>query len=369
MSDIERARPVADDRQTYLAKDASTVGFPRGRTALLVIDPVNDFLSEGGAAWEMTKGTVQLHDVVGHLKQAIAGARARGIPVLMGPMAYTEEDYAEHALHRRSGINRLMYETKMFLAGSWGADFHPELQPETGDIVLQPYKGTDVFETDLPEHLRRLGITHLVIAGMTANLCCESTGRHATEHGYDATFLSDAIGSESLPSYEASVLVNYPLIANGVMKVHEFIGALDAGADSEVPARRGDTVRGSDHLEIGTVEEVVPASGEHEAYMRVPRGMIFEKDTYIPLSAVVRRADDTVSINMPKIVVGKMPWSEPPTRAAQREKEGPAAAGVDRLYRSYGPTGYGAGDRVGGGAANPPRVGSEASAQPGALGV
>ncbi len=338
MSDVERARPDADGRQTYLAKDAPTVGFPRGRTALLVIDPVNDFLSEGGAAWEMTKGTVQLHDVVGHLKQAIAGARARGIPVLMGPMAYTEEDYAEHALHRRSGINRLMYETRMFLAGSWGADFHPELQPQPDDIVLQPHKGTDVFETDLPEHLRRLGITHLVICGMTANLCCESTGRHATEHGYDATFLSDAIGSESLPSYEASVLVNYPLIANGVMTVDEFLAALDGGADGGIAARVGDTVRGSDHLEVGTVEEVVPASGEHEAYIRVPRGMIFETDTFIPMSAVVRRAGDTVFINLPKLVVGKMPWAEPPTREVRQQKEGPAAHAVGKLYRSYGPS-------------------------------
>ena len=63
----------------------------------------------------------------------------------------------------------------MFLAGSWGADFHPEVQPRDNEIVLLPHKSIDVFETDLPEHLKHMGITHLVIAGMTANLCCEST--------------------------------------------------------------------------------------------------------------------------------------------------------------------------------------------------
>ncbi len=339
MSDLERARPGAHARQTYLARDTNTIAFPPGRTALLVIDPVNDFLSEGGAAWEMTKATVQMHDVVGHLKQAIAGARERGIPVLMGPMAYTEEDYAEHALHRRSGINRLMYETKMFLAGSWGADFHPELQPAPGDVVLQPHKGTDVFETDLPEHLERLGVTHLVIAGMTANLCCEGTGRHATEHGYDVTYLSDAIGSESVPSYEAAIKLNYPLIGNGVMEVEEFLAALDGATPGPVPVREGDAVRGSDHLDVGTVERVVPATDTHEAYLVVPRGMIFEKETYIPLDAVVRRSGDTLFINLPKLVVGKMPWSEPPTRAERREKEGPAASTVDKLYRSRSPSG------------------------------
>ncbi|MFN2398117.1 MAG: hypothetical protein ABR543_05675 [Gemmatimonadaceae bacterium] len=72
--------------------------------------------------------------------------------------------------------------------------------------------------------------------------------------------------------------------------------------------------------------------------MRVPRGLIFEKETFIPLDAIVRRAGDAVFINMPKLVVGKMPWSEPPTRADQREKTGPSAASVERLYGSRSPS-------------------------------
>ncbi|MFD1733629.1 cysteine hydrolase family protein [Deinococcus malanensis] len=205
-------------------------GFPLDRTALLIIDPVNDFLSEGGAAWEMTKSTVQSVGVVENLKQAIHGARVYGLPVLLGPMAYTEEDYADHHLQRRTGINRVMFEHKMFLAGSWGADFHPELQPQHSDIILRPHKGTDVFETDLPGHLERLGTTHLVIAGMTANLCVESTGRRAAELGYDVTYLTNAIGAESVPAYEASIKVNFPLVGNATMTVDEFLAALQGTA-------------------------------------------------------------------------------------------------------------------------------------------
>ncbi|MEX0802551.1 MAG: isochorismatase family protein [Candidatus Binatia bacterium] len=74
----------------YLAKDEINLGFEPDRTALLVIDPVNDFLSDGGAGWEMTKTTVTMNDVVSNLKRAIGGARARNVPVLFGPMAYTE---------------------------------------------------------------------------------------------------------------------------------------------------------------------------------------------------------------------------------------------------------------------------------------
>lgn len=313
--------------------------FTPAHTALLVIDPVNDFLSEGGAAWEMTKSTVNKNNVVAQLARLIAATRETGVPVIFGPMAYTEEDYVQHQLQRRSGINRLMFETGMFLAGTWGADFHPDLQPTDADIILEPHKGTDVFETDLPGHLDRLGTQQLVIAGMTANLCCESTGRHATEHGYHVTFLSDAIGAESVPAYEASIHINYPLIANAVMEVDEFLAALSPSDREAQTPHVGDTVIGSDRGHIGEVEEVVSSAGDVPGYLRVPRGLVFDKDTYIPLDTVTHRTDGRVYINIPKLVVGKMPWAEPPTPGGLLGKVGPNAEAVDLLYRSYQPTG------------------------------
>jgi len=332
-----------DERQsrgTYLPKDEAP-GYPRQRTAILIIDPVNDFLSEGGAAWELTKGTVEHNDVVGHLRQLIDGAHQRGISLLFGPMAYTEEDYAEHQLQKRSGINRIMYEKKMFLAGSWGADFHPDLQPGPSDIILEPHKSTDVFMTDLPQQLERLGTTHLIIAGMAANLCCESTGRHAVERGFDVTYLSDAIGSEDMASYEASIRINYPLLSNAVITVDEFFGAFDESTPDASAVQAGDTVRGSDHGDIGTVQEVLPADGEYDSCLLVPRGLIFTTDTYIPMEAVVRRSGTDVFVNLPKMVAGKMPWTSRPLTADRKEKEGSRAASVAKLYNSFEPTGPG----------------------------
>jgi len=204
--------------------------------------------------------------------------------------------------------------------------------------VLLPHKSCDVFQTDLPEHLRRMGITHLVIAGMTANLCCESTGRHAMEEGFDVTFLSDAIGAASIPEYEASIRVNYPLIGNAVITVDEFLAALEASTAALVQVQPGDTVRGSDHGEIGTVEKVVEATEETESYMLVPRGLIFKTDTYIPLDAVVKRAGTDIFINIPKLILPTMPWSEPPSRTDRQAKHGPRAPEIDKLYGSRSPS-------------------------------
>lgn len=329
---MEKARPNdPNPKATFLPKTESTLSFPLDKTALLVIDPVNDFLSEGGAAYELTKNSLKLHNMIDHLKKAIEGARAKGMPVLFGPMAYTEDDYADEKLQKRSGINRMMFETKMFLAGSWGADFHPDLQPQDGDIVLLPHKSCDVFRTDLPEQLDKLGITHLVIAGMAANLCCESTARHAMEDGYDVTMLKDAMGAASIPEYEAAIHLNLPLVSNAVITTSEFLEAIGASTPA---VQEGDTVKGSDNGEIGTVEKVVKGSGEEEDYILVPRGMIFKTDTYIPLDAVTKRSGTDVFINIPKLVVGKMPWKEAPTRKDRTAKQGPRASEVDKLYRS-----------------------------------
>jgi ureidoacrylate peracid hydrolase len=322
---------------TFRAHGNYSLNYPKGKTALLVIDPVNDFLSEGGAAWEMTKHTVQkLHDVVGNLKKVIEGARQRGIPVIYGPMAFTEEDYKGNELHRLSGISRIMYESKMFLAGSWGADFHPDLTPQEGDIVLLPHKVTDVFQTDLPDQLNKLGTSHLVIAGMAANLCCDSTGRHAAEAGYDVTYLYDAIGSESIPSYEASVNLNYPLTGNAVIKVEEFLQAVDSSLNTQV--KPGDKVFGSDNFEVGEVSEVVQASDDNEAYLLIKKGIVFTHDIFVPMDAVVRKAGTKVIINVPKLVVGKMPWKNAPTKEMRKEKQGETADTISKLYRSKSPT-------------------------------
>ena len=345
MSTPENPPSGREPEASYRPRQEGANGFPRERTVLLVIDPVNDFLSEGGAAWDLTKWTVKKHDVVGHLKRAIDGARERRVPVLFAPMAYTEEDYADRELQRRSGINRLMFERKMFLAGSWGADFHPDLQPRDDEAVLLPHKGIDVFETDLPDHLHRWGTTHLAIAGMTASLCCESTGRHAMEQGYDVTFLSDAIGADNLAAYEAAIHLNYPLIANAVLETEEFLAAIDG--EEGMLVEPGDRVRGSDHGEIGTVRDFVEPSPQTSGYLLVPRGRVFERDTYIPLDAVVKKVGRDVFVNIPKLIVAKMPWDAPPSPADQEAKRGPRSGQVERLYRSRDPSiGEGAGKNV-----------------------
>ncbi len=61
-------------------------------------------------------------------------------------------------------------------------------------------------------------------------------------------------------------------------------------------------------------------------------------DTYIPLDAVVRMANGKAFVNIPKLLVGKMPWGEPPTAATRATKVGPAPGDVAQLHGTVSPT-------------------------------
>ncbi len=73
---------------------------------------------------------------------------------------------------------------------------------------------------------------------------------------------------------------------------------------------------------------------------RTARGLIFKRDTYIPLDVVVRRSGTNVFINIPKLIVGTMPWDTPPSRTESRSKQGPRATDVDKLYGSRSPSSH-----------------------------
>lgn len=155
--------------------------------------------------------------------------------------------------------------------------------------------------------------------GMTANLCVESTGRHAAERGYDVTFVRDAIGAENLPAYEASIRINFPLIGNAVLDTEDLLTAI--GPD-RLP-NEGDDAYASDQLKLGSIAEVVGDEADRPGYILVKKG-VFNRNTYIPLDAVVKVSEGKAFVNVPKLVVGKMPWDEPPTVESRRAKIGPA---------------------------------------------
>lgn len=196
----------------------------RKNTALLIIDPQNDFLSEGGVVWDLVGKGVKETKVVENLVELKKTAKEVGVPVFYSPHYYTENEFKTWKY--LNPIDKLMFERKMFNKGTWGADFHPDLQPDENTFVLAPHKGLSNFWTgDTNIQLRQRGIQTVILAGMSANLCVESHLRDAIEHGFDVIAIKDATTGAGPEATEAAY-TNYGFIASEVTTTSEIVKQL-----------------------------------------------------------------------------------------------------------------------------------------------
>lgn len=195
------------------------------RTALLVIDPQNDFLSEGGVVWDLVGDLVVENDVVSKLGALIAAARAAGVTVVYSPHYYDKEYTAWGSVNF---IDQLMFDRKMFERGGWGADWHPDLEPDDDTVLAAPHKNLSGFHTsDVDIQLRKRGIDQILLCGMSANLCVESHLRDGEENGYAVTVVNDATAAAGPDAYKAA-LVNYGFIAHESITTEDALSRLGA---------------------------------------------------------------------------------------------------------------------------------------------
>ena len=191
----------------------------RSRTAVLIIDPQNDFLSEGGVAWPLVGDGVKNTKVVEHLVELRSAAKKAGVPVFYCPHYYNDNEFA--TWKHLNPIDKMMFDGKMFHTGTWGAEFHPDLVPDDNTFVLAPHKGLSGFWAgDVSIQLRQRNIDTIVLAGMSANLCVESNLRDAVENGFEVLVVKDATTGPG-PEATQAAMVNYGLIANEVVTTDE----------------------------------------------------------------------------------------------------------------------------------------------------
>ena len=145
-------------------------------TALLIVDPYNDFMSEGGKLYERTKETAEAVGFYGNMHKLIPAVRAAHIQVFIVPHQRWRGDYRgwKHMNPSQTRAN----EDQDFAAGTWGGEFHPEFGPHEGDvIVLEHWAQSGFANTDLDSQLKQHGIQKIMLVGMIANTCIEATGR------------------------------------------------------------------------------------------------------------------------------------------------------------------------------------------------
>jgi nicotinamidase-related amidase len=173
--------------------DPSTLG-------LVVIDMQRDFVEPGGFGETLGNDVSRLRAIIPTVARLMDGFRAAGLPVLhtrechlpdLSDLEPAKRDRGQPSL--RIGDPGPM--GRILVAGEPGAEIIPELAPQPGEYVLdKPGKGA-FCRTGFEDHLKHLGLRQLVFAGVTTEVCVQTTMREANDRGYDCLLASDATES------------------------------------------------------------------------------------------------------------------------------------------------------------------------------
>ena len=177
-------------------------------TALLVTDPQNDFLSPDGVTWGIVGKSVEANGTVKNIETLFKLAKANDIPVFISPHYYYPSD---HGWKFEGALEQMMHGAGMFdrpgplsldgFEGS-GADWLEQYKPYIEDgatIVSSPHKVFGPENNDLVLQLRKRGISRVILAGMSANLCTEAHMRELLEQGFEVAVVVDATAAAQVP--------------------------------------------------------------------------------------------------------------------------------------------------------------------------
>lgn len=206
----------------------SQMSYEKQITALLVIDPYNDFISDGGKVWDRLKAVAEANGCVPNMLQVLNAARKAGLRIFYAPhRRYRPGDY--ETWKYIAPIQKAAWSRKAFEYGTWGGEFRDEFAPQPGDIVaLEHWCSSGFANTDLDLQLKKHSIHQLIVIGLIAHTCVEATVRFAAELGYEVTVVKDATASYSDREMHAALDVNIPNYASAIVTAKEVVDSISS---------------------------------------------------------------------------------------------------------------------------------------------
>ena len=191
--------------------DPYTFEFPLERTALMVIDMQADFCTEHGYCAKMGYDVSPMQRCIPRIQALLREARRVGLWVVHTREGHRADlaDCPANKLRRSramgAGIGERGALGRILVRGEAGWEIVPELRPAEGEAVVdKPGKGS-FYATDLDLLLRRRGVTHLIMSGVTTDVCVHTTMREANDRGYECLLLNDCTAATD-PGNHASAI-------------------------------------------------------------------------------------------------------------------------------------------------------------------
>jgi ureidoacrylate peracid hydrolase len=195
-------------------------------TGLVLIDPYNDFISEGGKIWNRIRAVAEANDCVPHMLRVLNIARKAKLRVFYAMHhRYRPGDY--EAWKYIAPIQKAAWASKSFEYDTWGGEIRAGFEPKPDEIVATEHWCSSGFaNTDLDLQLKKHGIHQLIVIGLIAHTCIEATVRFAAELGYEATVVKDATADCSDERMHAALDINLPNYASAIVSTEEIVASL-----------------------------------------------------------------------------------------------------------------------------------------------
>lgn len=208
-----------------------------GNTALVITDPQNDFLSPNGVTWGVVGESVKENNTVENLESLLKAAKANDIPVFISPHYYYPTD---KGWQFEGALETLMHAIGMFdrespyslegFDGS-GSDYMPEYKHQILDgktVIASPHKVYGPEQNDLVLQLRKRGVSKVILAGMSANLCTQAHLYELLEQGFEVAVVRDATAAAKLPEGDGylAAITNFRYVANGLWTTDEAVARI-----------------------------------------------------------------------------------------------------------------------------------------------
>lgn len=187
-----------------------TFDFDPKTTALIVIDMQRDFIEPGGFGETLGNDVSLLQAIVPTTAKLLALCRAQGLPVIhtrechkpdLSDLPDAKRDRGKPSL--RIGDPGPM--GRILIAGEDGAEIIPQVYPIADELVIdKPGKGA-FYATGLADHLAQRRVQTLIFAGVTTEVCVQTTMREANDRGFDSLLIEDATESY-FPAFKAATL-------------------------------------------------------------------------------------------------------------------------------------------------------------------
>lgn len=182
---------------------------PLYNTALVLIDMQHDFLTKGGFGDILGNDVTNLHHIIPNLQKVLNFSRYNGLEVIH--TIESHDSISDEHIHRSKLLGErappigkrigdiTTYKNgekgRILIKDNYGCQIIPELEPLKEEYIVNKPGKSAFYNTNLDSHLKKRKISHLIIGGVTTEVCVQTTSRDANDHGYEVCVLEDGCAS------------------------------------------------------------------------------------------------------------------------------------------------------------------------------